>query len=159
MVRRVSQDDVDEGTGAGTEPVGRANTSPRSRGDAICQRYRTGALQPELRHKGIHAAQVELAFWHIPCLVKSGQCDRIAAGDSKQPVSKDAFVIDQVADALLDRPLTFGIAKHRSRFAQACGKAIELLELGVEMDPNTSIWKRRKELAVERSRFIGRNLW
>src|SRR4029453_2258929 len=99
------------------------------------------------------------AFWHIPCLVKSGQCDRIAAADSKQPVSKDAFGIDQVADDLLDRPLTFGIAKHRSRFAQACAKAIELLHLGLQMDPNTSIWNRRKELAVERSRFIGRNLW
>src|SRR4029453_14374336 len=114
MVRRVSQDDIDEGTGAGTEPVGRANTSPRSRGDAICERYRTGSLQPELRHKSIPAAQIEPPLWHIPCLVKSGQRDRIAAADPKQPIGKDAFCIDQMADDLLDRPLTFGIAKHRS---------------------------------------------
>jgi N-acyl-D-amino-acid deacylase len=37
---------------------------------------------------------------------------RVAAADPKQPVGKDSFRIEKVADHLLDCPLCFSVAKH-----------------------------------------------
>ena len=159
MVRRVSKNDVDEGTGARAEAICSPNSSPRGWRNTICECQCAGSLQFELRYEFIDGAQIELSLWHVACLIKAGQGRRVVAADPKQPVGKDSLCVEEVADDFLDSPLSIGVPEHGARVAQPSTEGPEFECLRLKVHPDPAVRKRRKEVSIERCGFLSWHPW
>ena len=115
---RVAKNDVDERTSAGVEPIRSTDASPRDLGNAVRECECARSLQPELVDEITDRTVIDLPLGHITSFVESSQRSAVVPTDSKQSVGKDAFGVEEVTDDFLDRPLAFGITKHRSRLSK-----------------------------------------